>query len=84
LARQAPIANTAWNFGRAHCLLDLFFIVLSTAIKGAAVDRDTLRLLYWQAPTIINPHLSVGTKDLSASRIVMSPSATQFNQGYFK
>jgi len=28
---------------------------------------DILRLLYWQAPTIVNPHLSPGTKDLSAS-----------------
>ena len=45
-------------------------------LTAAAVDRDTLRLLYWQAPTIINPHLSVGTKDLSASRIVYEPLAS--------
>lgn len=37
---------------------------------------DTLRLFFWQAPTILNPHLSVGTKDLSASRIVYEPLAT--------
>lgn len=30
---------------------------------------DTLRLLYWQAPTILNPHLAQGTKDFEASRI---------------
>ena len=29
----------------------------------------TLALLYFQAPTVVNPHLSPGTKDLSASRI---------------
>jgi peptide/nickel transport system substrate-binding protein len=36
----------------------------------------TLRLLYWQAPTMLNPHLSVGTKDLSASRITYEPLAS--------
>src|SRR6266571_2824081 len=33
----------------------------------------TLRLLYWQAPTILNPHLATGTKDQEASRIVYEP-----------
>ena len=37
---------------------------------------DTLRLIYWQAPTIINSHLSAGTKDLSASRITYEPLAS--------
>jgi peptide/nickel transport system substrate-binding protein len=32
-----------------------------------------LRLLYWQAPTILNPHLSVGVKDLAGSRIFYEP-----------
>lgn len=36
----------------------------------------TLTLLYFQAPTIVNPHLSPGTKDLSASRIVYEPLAS--------
>jgi peptide/nickel transport system substrate-binding protein len=36
----------------------------------------TLRLLFWQAPTTTNPHLSVGIKDLSASRIVYEPLAS--------
>ena len=34
-----------------------------------------LRLLWWQAPTIINPHLSTGTKDFDASRICLEPLA---------
>jgi peptide/nickel transport system substrate-binding protein len=46
-----------------------------TAVSGRGAG-DTLRLLFWQAPTILNPHLSVGTKDLSASRIVYEPLAT--------
>jgi len=34
-----------------------------------------LRLLWWQAPTIINPHLSTGTKDFDASRVCLEPLA---------
>ena len=34
-----------------------------------------LRLLWWQAPTIINPHLASGTKDFDASRICLEPLA---------
>ena len=32
-----------------------------------------VRLLYWQAPTIINPHLAQGTKDYHASRVCLEP-----------
>ncbi|MCM8745133.1 peptide ABC transporter substrate-binding protein [Thermomicrobium sp. CFH 73360] len=34
-----------------------------------------VKLLWWQAPTILNPHLAQGTKDFDASRIVMEPLA---------
>ncbi|MBW4483256.1 MAG: peptide ABC transporter substrate-binding protein [Tildeniella torsiva UHER 1998/13D] len=37
---------------------------------------DTLRLLYWQAPTILNPHFSSGFKDSEASRITLEPLAS--------
>ncbi len=42
---------------------------------------DTLKLLYWQAPTILNPHLSNGFKDAEASRITLEPLASFNNQG---
>lgn len=42
---------------------------------------DTLRLFYWQAPTTLNPHLSPGTKDLSASRIAYEPLASYDKDG---
>lgn len=38
--------------------------------------NDTLRLLYWQAPTILNPHFSSGFKDSEASRITLEPLAS--------
>ena len=32
-----------------------------------------LRVLWWQAPTLLNPHFAVGTKDVDASRIFYEP-----------
>jgi len=43
--------------------------------------EDTLRLLWWQAPTILNPHLAAGGKDQDASRIVYEPLASFSSDG---
>lgn len=42
---------------------------------------STLKLLYWQAPTILNPHLSTGFKDAEAARITLEPLASFNNEG---
>ncbi len=34
---------------------------------------DLVRILYWQAPTILNPHYAQGDKDSSASSLVLEP-----------
>jgi peptide/nickel transport system substrate-binding protein len=34
-----------------------------------------LRILWWQAPTLLNPHFATGTKDFDASRIFYEPLA---------
>lgn len=34
-----------------------------------------LRVLWWQAPTLLNPHFAVGTKDQDASRVFYEPLA---------
>jgi peptide/nickel transport system substrate-binding protein len=34
-----------------------------------------LRVLWWQAPTLLNPHFATGTKDQDASRIFFEPLA---------
>jgi peptide/nickel transport system substrate-binding protein len=54
----------------------LFVLALSQATAAERGEGDTLRLLFWQAPTIVNPHLSIGSKDLTASRIVYEPLAS--------
>jgi len=34
-----------------------------------------LKLIWWQAPTLLNPHFAVGTKDQEAARIFYEPLA---------
>ena len=34
-----------------------------------------LKLLWWQGPTLLNPHFAVGTKDLDGSRVFYEPLA---------
>src|SRR3954470_17958169 len=40
-----------------------------------------LKLMYWQAPTLLNPHFAIGTKDQEASRIFYEPLAGWDNDG---
>jgi peptide/nickel transport system substrate-binding protein len=35
----------------------------------------SLKMLFWQAPTLLNPHFAVGTKDQEGSRIFYEPLA---------
>ncbi|MCY3756720.1 MAG: ABC transporter substrate-binding protein [Acidobacteria bacterium] len=42
--------------------------------QGAG-QGGTVTLLYWQAPTILNPYLSRGTKDSEAASLVIEPLA---------
>ena len=53
----------------------------STSNNNAPQNSETLKLLYWQAPTILNPHLSTGFKDAEASRITLEPLASFNNEG---
>ena len=47
-----------------------------TETAPARGQGGALTLLYFQAPTVVNPHLSPGTKDLSATRITYEPLAS--------
>src|SRR3954452_3387502 len=40
-----------------------------------------LKLIWWQAPTLINPHFAIGTKDQDGSRIFYEPLAAWDNDG---
>jgi len=41
----------------------------------------SLKVLWWQAPTLLNPHFAVGTKDQEASRIFYEPMAAWDRDG---
>src|SRR5271170_5119651 len=41
----------------------------------------TLKLLWWQGPTLLNPHFAVGTKDQDGSRIFYEPLAAWDSKG---
>src|SRR6516164_11118778 len=40
-----------------------------------------LKMLFWQAPTLLNPHFAVGTKDQEGSRIFYEPLASWDQDG---
>ncbi|MBL4766715.1 MAG: peptide ABC transporter substrate-binding protein [Rhodobacteraceae bacterium] len=51
--------------------------IASTALAPAAFaergsDGD-VKIIYWQAPSILNPYLSAGTKDVEAASLVIEP-----------
>jgi peptide/nickel transport system substrate-binding protein len=48
---------------------------------GGRGQGGMLKILYWQAPTILNEHLAQGTKDQDASRLVLEPLAASGPDG---
>ncbi len=44
--------------------------------SDTANHNQVLKMIYWQAPTMLNPHLSTGFKDSEASRITLEPLGT--------
>ncbi|TNF22038.1 MAG: peptide ABC transporter substrate-binding protein [Rhodobacteraceae bacterium] len=55
--------------GTAACLA---FATAATAERGS--DGE-VRIIYWQAPSILNPYLSSGTKDLESASLALEPLA---------
>lgn len=54
------------------------------ASASAQISRGAggeLKILYWQAPTILNPHQGTGTKDNDASRLILEPLASWGKEG---
>ncbi len=49
--------------------------------QSARGTGGTLQLLFWQAPTILNPHLAQGAKDWAACRVTYEPLASYDKDG---
>lgn len=68
------------KMGVSGCLMALLSACQTRSPETAAISSarssDTLKILSWQAPTILNPHLSTGFKDAEASRITLEPLAS--------
>jgi peptide/nickel transport system substrate-binding protein len=66
-------------------------MLLDAGIAQAAPANDykptkaggggTLKVLWWQSPTLLNPHFAVGTKDQDGSRIFYEPLASWDSDG---
>lgn len=64
------------------------FLVLAMIVTGLFIiscgdddDDETLTILYWQAPTIANPYIAGGTKDVDASALILEPPANYDGEG---
>lgn len=71
--------STCLRVGRIMIFLICF---LWHSVSFAGTDKETLRLFFWQAPTVFNPHLSFGVKDRDACRITYEPLATFDAEGH--
>ncbi|MBV0911388.1 peptide ABC transporter substrate-binding protein [Anianabacter salinae] len=61
-------------------------VALATSAFGAAHEGERgrdgeVRILYWQAPSIMTPYLSGGTKDIEAASLVIEPLARYDTEG---
>ena len=76
LGLTAPLATQMLNYaGVARAATKSSYKPTKRGGGGA------LKVLWWQAPTLLNPHFAVGTKDQEASRIFYEPLAGWDSEG---
>jgi len=65
----------------------LLLIAIAATATGQAIaegerGRDgQVNILYWQAPSILNPYLSGGTKDTQSASLILEPLARYNENG---
>lgn len=60
---------------KSHLLGAAAILALAPAAYAERGADGEVKILYWQAPSILNPYLSGGTKDIEASSLVVEPFA---------
>lgn len=55
--------------------------LLASSASAERASDGQLNILYWQAPSILNPYLSGGTKDRDASSLIIEPLAYYDEKG---
>ncbi|MDE0537623.1 MAG: peptide ABC transporter substrate-binding protein [Rhodospirillales bacterium] len=64
--------------GLAALAVGVLLVSAPVISNGAAAERGRdghVSIIYWQAPSILNPYLSGGTKDLEAASMILEPLA---------
>ena len=51
--------------------LGLVTALMATASLAGRGSDGNVSIIYWQAPSILNPYLSGGTKDIESSSMIM-------------
>lgn len=82
LSRRAVLGRLA-GLGLAAPFANLLLISAGAAQTAGSPDYapkkagggGTLKTLFWEGPTLLNPHFAVGTKDQEGSRIFYEPLA---------
>jgi peptide/nickel transport system substrate-binding protein len=72
----APFANQILSIGGVAMAATPF--TYKPTKRGGG---GTLKVLWWQAPTLLNPHFATGTKDQDGSRIFYEPLAGWDGEG---
>ena len=49
--------------------------------EGERARHGEVKIIYWQAPSILNPYLSGGTKDIESASLVIEPLARYDENG---
>ena len=80
LGLTAPLANQLLAIGGVAMAETPAFDYRPTKRGGGG----TLKLLWWEAPTLLNPQFAVGTKDQDGSRLFYEPLAAWDNDGNLK
>lgn len=55
--------------------------MLASAVYAQRGADGQLNIIYWQAPSILNPYLSGGTKDIHAASMILEPLANYDENG---
>ncbi|MGB1791042.1 MAG: peptide ABC transporter substrate-binding protein, partial [Paracoccaceae bacterium] len=62
-------------------ILALSALGLSSPSFADRGGDGNVSIIYWQAPSILNPYLTGGTKDLESSSLVVEPLGRYDNTG---
>ena len=60
---------------KSHLLGAAAALAFASAASAERGSDGEVKILYWQAPSILNPYLSGGTKDIESASLVVEPLA---------